>query len=262
MQIIATEHLNDSQTCEILTLMEACKTKDSIRISLPTDPEDKAAYFLFYENSSGQNLLVSALSILFYNDQEAECIAFTHPNHRRRGYFEELLSYAQEHCPILDECDILFPFSGTCPDTMNTFQALEAELCSQEHQMSLDLDTEQTAITNRNTGKDFYLECSTDQNEIANWNFVQNHPETSRLLGSCRTSRISSTAVCLHHVEILPQYRNRGYGTIFLKLLIQNLVKNGCLQIILQVAGDNLPALALYKKQGFQITETLSYYLY
>ena len=30
----------------------------------------------------------------------------------------------------------------------------------------------------------------------------------------------------------------------------------------LQVSSQNVPALELYKKTGFRITETLSYYLY
>ena len=32
--------------------------------------------------------------------------------------------------------------------------------------------------------------------------------------------------------------------------------------VSLQVSGENEPALALYKKTGFRITETLSFYLY
>ncbi|WP_243134402.1 GNAT family N-acetyltransferase [Enterocloster asparagiformis] len=36
----------------------------------------------------------------------------------------------------------------------------------------------------------------------------------------------------------------------------------GISTLTLQVSGDNLPALRLYKKTGFHITETLSYYLY
>ena len=36
----------------------------------------------------------------------------------------------------------------------------------------------------------------------------------------------------------------------------------GLSAITLQVSGDNTPAVNLYKKTGFHITETLSYYLY
>ncbi|MGN0159705.1 MAG: GNAT family N-acetyltransferase [Brotaphodocola sp.] len=81
-------------------------------------------------------------------------------------------------------------------------------------------------------------------------------------LGSCQTSVLSDTAVCLHHVEILPQFRGCGYGTILIQQLILALKEQGFSKIILQVSGDNSAALALYKKQGFRITETLSFYLY
>lgn len=81
-------------------------------------------------------------------------------------------------------------------------------------------------------------------------------------LGSCQTTPVSRSCVCLHHVEILPQYRRQGCGTALLEQLAAVLKHSGVRRVILQVSGDNEASLALYKKQGFRITETLSYYLY
>jgi ribosomal protein S18 acetylase RimI-like enzyme len=47
-----------------------------------------------------------------------------------------------------------------------------------------------------------------------------------------------------------------------LEKLFALLAAAGIKKVILQVSGDNAAALALYKKTGFRITETLSYYLY
>ena len=73
---------------------------------------------------------------------------------------------------------------------------------------------------------------------------------------------VSADTVCLHHVEIVPEYRNRGYGTAFLLLLLPALSKEGFQKAVLQVSGDNAAAIALYKKTGFSVTKTLSYYFY
>ena len=51
-------------------------------------------------------------------------------------------------------------------------------------------------------------------------------------------------------------------GTAFLGLLLPALAEEGFSRIILQVSGSNAPALALYKKIGFRVMETLLYYLY
>jgi ribosomal protein S18 acetylase RimI-like enzyme len=47
-----------------------------------------------------------------------------------------------------------------------------------------------------------------------------------------------------------------------LEKLFALLAAAGIKKVILQVSGGNDSALALYKKAGFRITETLLYYLY
>ena len=49
---------------------------------------------------------------------------------------------------------------------------------------------------------------------------------------------------------------------LMLALLLPALASQGFQTALLQVAGDNMPAIALYKKTGFRITETLCCYLY
>lgn len=75
-------------------------------------------------------------------------------------------------------------------------------------------------------------------------------------------NRSVQTRSACHHVEIVPEYRNRGYGTAFLLLLLPALSKEGFQKAVLQVSGDNAAAIALYKKTGFSVTKTLSYYFY
>lgn len=79
--------------------------------------------------------------------------------------------------------------------------------------------------------------------------------------GSCRLS-IHGRDVYLYALEILPHLRGRGYGACFMEQIISMLGEHGYSGLSLQVSGANEPALGLYKKTGFRITETLSYYTY
>ena len=69
-------------------------------------------------------------------------------------------------------------------------------------------------------------------------------------------------SVYLYSLEVLPELRNKHLGTAFLSVLLPQLAKKGFKTIKLQVSSENLPAMALYKKTGFCITQTLSFYEY
>ena len=69
-------------------------------------------------------------------------------------------------------------------------------------------------------------------------------------------------SACLFEVETAEPFRGRGLGQAMIRQLQDLTPAIGISTLTLQVSGDNLPALRLYKKTGFHITETLSYYLY
>lgn len=255
LSITETDNPSDEQLRDIQNLVSICRQRDGISLSCPLDSDDPVQHFLLY----GKARLLSVLSVLPYDEETAECTAFTHPDLRRRGYFSLLFTRALEVCTYLEECDILFPASDSCPDTLATLHALEAELCGEELQMELFFS--QAAMFD--ISPDFSLRSyNTNEELLQKWKLYQNTSSDTRQLGSCQTSFVSETCVCLHHVEILPQFRSRGYGNVLMQLLIREFAESGLERMILQVAGDNEPAIALYKKQGFRITETLSYYLY
>ena len=76
--------------------------------------------------------------------------------------------------------------------------------------------------------------------------------------------------VYFYGFEIQEPLRNQGIGTRAAAALIEELNRSARPQpedlpvsrVLLQVSGDNEPALALYRKLGFAFTETLSYYVY
>ena len=276
--ICRTDRLTPDQCQAILLLTDFCRKQDFLSLTYPLSEEEEVLYHYLLTDSQGQ--LLSVLALLPLDDSTLECIAFTDPRYRRRGFFSRLLSLALKDCR---DQELLFPVSGCCADTQAVLDALGAELFRQDLQMERDLslplsfpcplaDSQKARACLKN--HPCHLLIPEDIfSENALWRLVipelcHSCPTASYVVGSCRTSPVSRDSLCLHEVEILPPMRTRGLGT----LLIWNLLS--CLQngnktrnepvgkILLHVSGDNHPAVALYKKTGFRITETLSYYWY
>lgn len=261
--------LTDIQKAQAESLALECCRHDSVRLSYPTDPQEHACHYLLYSN---QGNLCAALAMIPGGETVMECTAFTLPAFRRKGCFDALLSRALED---FEEYDILFPVSGTCPDTLNTLGALGAQLDTTEYQMEW---TPQTTGSSQNQMQlpysqekakqsDAFLTSSPspDDSETLCWNFYTNIPEFSSSdcpVGTFLTTWTGNGCVCLHQVEILPDFRGLGLGTSMIRLFLDMASQKNISRVILQVSADNHAALALYKKTGFHITEALSFYFY
>ena len=97
------------------------------------------------------------------------------------------------------------------------------------------------------------MTCTTADNTIIR------HYETP--YGSVNIS-VFSSYYYLYGLEIHQEDRGQGHGYHLLLQVIQDLAALNPLPLQLQVSGENAPAISLYKKTGFQITETLFGYLY
>lgn len=286
--ILVTQTPDSSQSSTLDSLILSCHQngENVPEFSLSDDEEN---IFLFLMRSDGSIPAVLSLSIL--DDETAECRAVTAPAFRRQGYFSALLYEAET---LAGERDILFPLPDSCADGLAIMHALEAECLSTEYEMACQI--------NRSIPTSPLMPCNdsccNDQNctlfETAKWTLVADkrkdrndsfsihiceeneeviiHDQTNfdatsnsssvDSIGSCLTTRTSENGVCLHHVEIREDLRGKGFGTILIRKLLKQLAEFGIKRVILQVSGDNTPALSLYKKTGFAITQSLSYYLY
>lgn len=263
MNIIKTSTPSKDQLAALDGLAQSCCAHDQIRLSYPTeDCGDGCRHYLLYTE---EGALAAALALIFLDDGFAECSAFTHPDFRRRGFFRCLLHAATEE---YEDCDILFAVLESCADTMAVLAALGAEPESREYQMELELEPEGTLENETYPGRP-HLHISQAPAPLSGEDATAS-PTTSWLLyeeektavGQCLITPVSPSCACLHHLEITAALRCQGYGSAFLSLLLPRLAASGFRKIILQVSGDNPAALALYKKTGFRLTETLSYYCY
>lgn len=231
-----------------------------------------------------------------------ECIAFTAPTHRRKGCFSRLLDAATEDFdetdflfPVDERCpDTVAALEAIGAELDHREYRMEQLLtgCTEpallkEQPVRLISTQEGQTRSAQAQGHTQLLATQEGQARLApaqgEPNFNQAQGENTVLwtllpaplrpkdaaalchaasIGSCLTTRVALDCVCLHQVEILPDWRVKGYGKILMELLLARLCEAGVRRVILQVSGDNAPALALYKKTGFRVTETLSYYLY
>lgn len=246
ISICSTNLLTQKQKQELADLTAVCSRHDDTDLSFPIEEDDLSCVLGYLPDSR----LVSCLALIPYEETLAECCAFTHPDFRRQGCFSELLSEALSLYP---DVDLLFAVSENCPDTLNTLKALDAEKNSEEHLMECSLSSFRSCSEGRSTEP-----FSIKPRSKTEYTFY--HSDIP--CGGICIEAVEKTVVCLHHVEIFPEFRNRGFGTALLQLFLPILIQKGFEKAILQVTGDNAPALALYKKTGFSVTKTLSYYLY
>ena len=270
MNIIRTEALCESQKNDLLTLQNICQGHDSISLTFPM--EEGWVYYLLYD----EDCLLSALSAFFNENSEWECCAFTLPQNRCQGcftlIFEELLKET-------GDSDLIFSVQENCRDTVSALEAIGAVFWYQEHMMSLSFSgfsgselakgchiPESISILPRESslcpeGKFTLSKRQSFQDEPVHYVFLAG----DKAVGSCYLDSRENSSY-FYGFEIPENLRNQGYGRACLSLLLNDFfTQSGTGKeetLFLQVSGQNVPAMALYKKSGFQITESLSYYIY
>ncbi|MBT9779145.1 GNAT family N-acetyltransferase [Clostridium sp. MCC353] len=247
MKTKQTWTLSEEEKIQIRSVVTSCCGHDSTRLSYPL--EEGARHFLLFDDDGS---LISALSLFFSWEDCCECTAFTLPEKRGQGCFSQLFDLALSWLEEKEEkedagYDLLFVTSPGCRETMNVLNAIGAEYDYSEYMM-------ERAIKKETEPEDpIHLEFQEDGLCLG----LLNH----QLIGSCRLDYGCGSA-CLYEMEIKEPFRNQGLGTRFLWSLFPRLMENGILILRLQVTSANKAALSLYKKTGFHICETLSYYLY
>ncbi len=282
MTLRKVSSLDSSQIQLIKTMVNACTDADGTSLSFPFDEAD---LFLYFEHNGA---IVSAMAFIPVEDLLYECSAFTDLEFRGQGLFSELLNEGIEELP--EDSELIFYSDKKNTAAAAVLETIGAELDSQEHMMELLPEDFSTAV--RRTDP---LKSSTDSSASD----IDIHPESLDIDGTLTLRFHSDHAVInfsvfpshyyLYGFEVEETCRGMGYGTKFLNEVLTQLLEGtvgntACVPaqnagsgtesaisvsavmdprpVLLQVSGSNDPALALYKKTGFRITETLCCYLY
>lgn len=255
MNMIRTKTPSETQKNNLLLLQETCRDHDCINLTFPV--EEDCIYYLLYDEDN----LLSALCAFFNENGDYECSAYTRPSKRKQGHFTLLLD---ELLKETGDIDLIFPVEEACTDTVRTLEAIGASFWYQEHIMEVDSSAFFKSGLVENAGAPEALAIKADTKMAKGpvpYIFLMN----GRPIGSCyMDSRGHSTY--FHGFEIKKELRGRGLGQACLSLLLETFFKQPATdrpeKLFLQVSGLNQPAMALYKKAGFRIRESLSYYVY
>ena len=274
MPILCTRALSVPQREEIRITYQLCCQAEPLTLSCPQDAD------IYWLLTDGSGAVLSLLAAWKTGEDLWECCGFTRPACRRNGYFSALLEEACKEGAPLEEADILFAADGHSPDAAKCLERLGAQAAGEEYLMEcallpfsrdpVSMDEPAHAklsysIPEPFSGRGLKLLLDPLQTEGEG---LRTDAFSALLLdadgqalGSCLLSP-SGFVVCLSSLLIREDLRGKGLGTRFLGFLFPALAKAGFSRITLQVSASNAPALALYRKTGFRVAETLSYYLY
>lgn len=251
MKLIRTTSPDKKQKQDLLLLQELCQSHDKITATFPF--EEDCIYYLLYNEA----VLLSALSAFFDENNGYECLAFTQPDQRRKGCFSTLLRELEKE---LGDSDFIFPVNNTSLDAINTLKAMEAGFWYEEHMMELnrsDFKKSMAVFTPVLEGLSITPAMKAEKGN-RKYRFMIDGSQA----GSCFFDFRENHGY-FYGFEIKENLRNQGRGTACLHLFLNELFKlPGFERLLLQVSGQNHSAMALYKKAGFRIIESLSYYIY
>jgi len=252
MNLIHVTTLTDRQKTDITTLTDACKQKEPLSLSAPS--EDGLDYFLLYEKDESSLL---AFGFLFFpQETSCECAVFVHPSQRRKGYFSRILNAALDHVEAIEKktglpVDFCFLTDEKTPSAMKTMEAIEAEYWYSEHKMVRKLTKKDSEYISKVT---IAADSSSDSTGL------YTAALDGQLIGTCAILP-AGQEYYFYAFQIKDEFQGKGYGKDFLLGMLA-LLSEKASAVSLQVSGQNYIARNLYKKTGFKTTESLSYYLY
>lgn len=257
--IIYRDQLNETELESLAALWEAGNALEAHPYSLP---EDADIFLLYYEEDE----LVAALCIYHMGDTKDgkpidEICAMTHPAWRRKGCFTALFSMAKALLrPVLRFG--INPSSagkagggresGGAGDAETFLEHLGAEFTYKEQFMTLPLP-------------DPYFKEGAEPMELTIREETEDSDSSVTLtvtcpFGECYLSLFGNRAY-LFGVLIYRRFRGQGYGYRMLHALLSRLPERGIREVFLEVSSENLPAVRLYEKLGFAVSESLAYYI-
>ena len=276
MKSMTISKLNLTQHRKIKELVNLCCDLEPIRLSLPLPNAGEKLcgerFFVLYD----QGVLISVLHLFYPDRTVGELIGFTHPDHRKKGYFRRLLDAAADYAEEIGLEQLYVITDGNSPDGIQALIRLGLEREYTEFMLQKSLSDKPSSSSDAYDVAepsslsvsmfseifgavpeecDAYVADIADDDRIHTFVFTQNEIPVGQV-----QITLMDDAAYLSGFGILPAYRRQGYATLFLQKLEQLLHARGITMLTLQVSDKNKPALSLYRKDGFQTLEALSYY--
>lgn len=234
MKFFYADALEHRRHLKLSALFDLCFPSPGLPGALPADAD--GLWLAADENDE-----LTGCLLLFQTDLHSwEGIPFVHPAYRRKGIFSALLANACQkgNCP--GEDDLFFSVRPTQTLWLQVLNSIEAEKAFDEYMMEYSFQNLPSARLK--TEADFSDELTVS---FQGTEGMASCPHVSCLLSA------HGSSVYLYQLLTEEAFRGQGRALAFLHHLFPRLKALGFSSVRLQVSGENLPAMALYKKQGF-----------
>lgn len=275
------DHLTEHELNDLFNLNEACCNHDGTTPKVYWDivkqKREIAGNFLCYR----ETILIGYLSFFLFDEDAVHVSAIVHPNHRRQKIFLRLLQTACTEIIKFNINKIKFSFPVKNEMARICLASLSGKFLYFEYFMErISPLTEiiKTNVLSIKQANDSNVElmarldsiCFKSDYDIMLQRFKNTITESNRqtwlaylgneCIGKAHVDFDKDKAF-IHDVCIIPAEQKNGYGTILLKFIVNRLINfDNCHQMNLEVAAENESALQLYKKCGFQVTDTYEYW--
>jgi len=261
----------------------ACKAYDKTNGSITLDTslnydQEMKSLFLFYAD----NILVSVLSIFMPLANQAEISGFTLPEHRRKGYFKELLNKAIEELKNYEKIDLLFVCEPQSVDGKEFIRKYGAKLDFTEYFLRYkgfqveagkrhfpEIKLQEAGLTDLDAIIDLSRQIFNDEYENAKSIIEKSIKagDRTQYLAILNGHPIGIGAVSIERDEasifglgISPQFQGKGFGKELLNLILNDLKNKNIKNIVIEVDSNNKNAFHLYCKCGFEAETSFDYY--
>ncbi|MCL1631737.1 GNAT family N-acetyltransferase [Sporolactobacillus sp. CPB3-1] len=281
MIIRPVKRLSPLEKREIQTLEHICSQVDGITYKMDLDGSlnfrnEMNHTFLCYEN----HRLVAFIHLFAPMQAEAELSALTLPMYRKKGYFTALFLRTAAELELFQVSDVLFVSQPDFPNNavIDHFQAnydfseyvmaLECgqyEIRSVSNVLSLEKQTmarmEQLIAVSMSS----FHDSRADARNLIEMALLSANRQgymavyENAIIGICYV-RFEEDRAFLFGFGLHADYQNKGLGSAFFQLVLNQLFQGHTKQVMLEVESRNERALHLYKKMGFTIQETINYF--
>lgn len=275
--IIQTKKLKTKQIEDILMLRSFCCEVDKNKIPIHKSVllKDRAfpSTLLCYENQE----LIAFLSAFFFYQNCCEITLMVKPEYRQRGVASKLL---QLIFPLFEEQNINYlQFSVASNFIKNLLLQKEFKYVRSEYDMSRN-SFEKIAVKSKDTvvreskhndllcilnldkacfGDDKTTTLERIENFLKNNNKILILELKQKPIGKAHV-HLFDNYVRLTDIAILPGEQDKGYGSLLLGAAVNYILAKNIFRILLEVEANNQHALNLYKKLGFEVTNTYDFW--
>ena len=241
MKLHRVHSLDSSQIRQLQTMVNKCNDSDGTRLSFPFDEAD---LFLYFEHDGS---IVSSIAFIPIEGLLYECSAFTDPEFRGHGHFSGLLDAGIDELP--EDSELIF-----YADKRNSAAAdIHSEWLNLDGTLTLRFHSDHAVINFSVFPSHYYLYGFEVEESCRGKGYG------TKFLSTVLAQLLNGNAAAIEHSPLSPETSYHISDVRSAGAAADNTAPR---PVLLQVSGGNAPALTLYKKTGFRITETLCCYLY